>query len=368
MKIVMVTGASGFIGRQLCKILANQFKVIAIDRNPMPDIRPGRYERIIGDITDVNFLKTLFSKHSPDVLIHCAAISTESLFNSIQFDQYDKTNAVATQMICKEAATVNPDLFFIFFSSISVYGEKLTNRQIKETDNLYPTSKYSKSKRDAEKWLKELYRTDRVKNLDILRLAPVYASDRLSSIEKRVMDPIKSFFIKFGTGEQKVSMLSIHNLIEFLIFRIDNMPHEPSCSVFNVCDEENYSFNKIVRLLRSSDAYPNSMIIKVPLLFIWIATRLAGTILSKQGKWIRSWYDKLAKDFIFDNQKMLSTGFLPKHNLDSVFKLKIQSCKLAYLDSCKLENSNCNSEQMFIADSSFGSGQKEHFEQYKIRN
>ncbi|MFH2058538.1 MAG: NAD(P)-dependent oxidoreductase [Pseudomonadota bacterium] len=316
----MITGAAGFIGTLLCRKLAKEFSIITIDRNPMPKIDCENQVHIKGDITDLNFIKDIFNQYSPDVIVHCAALSSQSLFHWKSSNHYETTNVIATENICRQAALVNPNVFFIFLSSISVYGEKQTNKRIKEIDTLDPTSDYAKSKRDAEIRLKKLFDDGIVQKVDTLRLAPVYNSEKLSCIEKRVLAPIKMAFIRFGSGEQKISVLAGENLADFLLFRINQMPLLKTHSIFNVCDKMSCSFNQIITILQKSGCYPNSIIIRIPLRWIWILTRLLGFVLTRQAKWIHSWYDKLSKDFIFDNQEILSTGFLPKYDLESIFR------------------------------------------------
>ncbi|MBU2063937.1 MAG: hypothetical protein KKF93_06040, partial [Candidatus Omnitrophica bacterium] len=59
--------------------------------------------------------------------------------------------------------------------------------------------------------------------------------------------------------------------------------------------------------------------ISVPVFFVWILTRIASILFFHKREWIRSCYDKLASDLIFDNQKMIKTRFQPKHSLSTVF-------------------------------------------------
>ncbi len=320
MKSILITGAAGFIGTLLCNKFAKKFNIIAIDRNPIPKTDCKNQVHIKGDITDNHFLKDVFNQYSPDVIVHCAALSSQSFFRPINSNHYEKTNAIATENICREAASVNPDVFFIFLSSISVYGEKQINEKIKEIDKLEPTSDYAKSKRNAEIRLEKLFNDGIIQRVNTLRLAPIYNSKKLSSIEKRVLIPIKIAFLRFGSGKQKISVLSGENLADFLLFQINQMPSLKAHSIFNVCDKTILSFNQIIAILQKSNWYPSLIIIKIPLILIWIITRFFGFISIKQSTWIHSWYDKLSKDFVYDNQQMLSTGFLPKYDFKSIFK------------------------------------------------
>ena len=60
-------------------------------------------------------------------------------------------------------------------------------------------------------------------------------------------------------------------------------------------------------------------VISVPLFVVWVATRIAGCFLRNKREWIYSCYDKLAGDLVFDNGRMMGTGFRARHSLETVF-------------------------------------------------
>jgi hypothetical protein len=92
-----------------------------------------------------------------------------------------------------------------------------------------------------------------------------------------------------------------------------------SIQIFNVCDTEAYEFNRVIQVFKKSGIRPNRPVISVPLSFVWLATRFAGLIFRNKKEWIHSGYDKLASDLVFDNRKMLETGFRPIHALETIF-------------------------------------------------
>jgi hypothetical protein len=86
----------------------------------------------------------------------------------------------------------------------------------------------------------------------------------------------------------------------------------------NVCDVEPYEFNRIIGVFKKYAIQPKRPVISVPLSVVWFATRIAGIIFSSKREWIHSCYDKLASDLVFDNTKMMNTGFSPKHSLETI--------------------------------------------------
>ena len=165
-----------------------------------------------------------------------------------------------------------------------------------------------------------------LKKVDILRLAPVYDIKWSVNLEKRVFAPKKVAYLKYGLGTQSMSVVSRQNLIDFINHRLNQEINTSQsglknkfCNVFNVCDKKNYRFIEIIRVFKKSDHQPNRCVLFVPLSFVKLVTRLAGLIFKRKRKWLHSNYDKLACSLVIDNTKMLETGFMPKHSLESVF-------------------------------------------------
>jgi len=86
----------------------------------------------------------------------------------------------------------------------------------------------------------------------------------------------------------------------------------------NVCDAEPYEFNRIIEVFRESGIRPRRPVISVPLSVVWVATRIAGCLLRNKKEWVYSCYDKLASDLVFDNGRMMGTGFRAVHSLETI--------------------------------------------------
>ena len=46
--------------------------------------------------------------------------------------------------------------------------------------------------------------------------------------------------------------------------------------------------------------------------------RVGGCLLRNKREWVYFCYDKLAGDLVFDNAKMMGTGFRPRHSLETI--------------------------------------------------
>ena len=318
MKKILITGAGGFIGRALSRRVALFNNVISIyhrnqgksdDHNIIP-------EQV--DLSDRDSVFAVCRKYSPDIIIHCAGIAHQKA-GSVTFDDYMQANSLATQNLAEAGFESNNDLRFIFLSSVSVYGEPADNALITENSLCLPSSDYAMSKLDAEERLIRLFKKQQIKNLDILRVAPVYDYRFRMNLNRRVLAPNRLIYLRFGSGAQKISALARPNLVDFICFLVKQDTHASQLNIMNVCDFESYTFNQIIRVFKTSGVCPARPVVPVPLITVRGLTRAAGLFFPDKKKWLNSCCDKLAYDLVFDNTKMRKTGFKAKHSLKTVF-------------------------------------------------
>ncbi len=319
-KKVLITGLSGFIGSVLWIKLFEKYNIYGIDNSVKYESQNITLD--FSDITDYDNISKFVNTHKPDILIHCAGIAHQKI-GSISLDKYFSVNSFASENLAKIAIKANPNVHFLFLSSVSVYGEDNIKDCISEEDQCNPSSDYANSKLDAEKRLIELSESGKLKKLDILRLAPVYDHAWSLNLDRRVFAPKKIAYLKFGSGEQEMSAVSRQNLVDFIEYRLNqeekNTTDNSFCNIFNVCDEKSYKFKDIIKIFKKSGCQPNRLVFTVPLAFVWTATRLAGLIFRSKCQWLHSCYNKLAYSLVFNNKKMLDTGFKPKYRLEYVF-------------------------------------------------
>ncbi|MDQ7837046.1 MAG: NAD-dependent epimerase/dehydratase family protein [Thermodesulfobacteriota bacterium] len=332
MKNILITGANGFIGKALCSRLASDNKVIGIYNRKKPtSLANIVWEQT--DLTDVSAVTAICEKYSPDVVIHCAGIAHQKV-GAVDSSTYMRVNSESTEKLAKAASQVNPDVRFIFLSSVSVYGEGpgITSRKgakaqkredcngIGENGECQPSSDYACSKLDAERRLIALADEGILNDLIILRLAPVYDREWSFNLNRRVLAPLTITYIRFGSGLQRMSALARPNLVDFIDFIIRRLRRFSQIDIFNVCDAEAYEFNTLIQVFQNSAIRPNRPVISVPLSVVRFATRIAGCLLPDKKRWLYSCYDKLASSLVFDNERMLKTGFRPRHSLQTIFQ------------------------------------------------
>ena len=153
---IMITGATGFLGRNLVRAFPNDELVLtALAPELFDTVQTGEswfqnhkiYHADINENIDV--LKDKLQ--GVDVVIHLAS-RTRIPPSWTQYKNYYETNIGASQQLLACAQTMGVKKF-IYISSSSVYGNNGTSRQT-ETDRLCPTNPYAVSKMAAESALR----------------------------------------------------------------------------------------------------------------------------------------------------------------------------------------------------------------------
>lgn len=316
---ILVTGSAGFIGSALCVHLSADNAIIGVDITHVSD-RAANITWEQADLTDGDSARKICERYSPDVVVHCAGIAHQKI-GSVDSASYMRVNSEATETLARAASRINPGVRFIFFSSVSVYGEDNLSVPVSEQEPCHPSSDYAASKWDAEQKLVDLVDKGVLNGLVILRLAPVYDREWSLNLDRRVFAPRKIAYLRFGSGSQEMSALARPNLVGF-IEHILQAAERSKLLICNVCDAKPYTFNTIIKAFRKSGIRPGRPVISVPLSPVWYATRVAGRFFPDAGKreWIYSCYNKLAFDLVFDNGKMLETGFRPSYSLETIFR------------------------------------------------
>ncbi|MEO8581496.1 MAG: GDP-mannose 4,6-dehydratase [Patescibacteria group bacterium] len=160
-KIILVTGAAGFIGSNLAnELLRLNYQVVGLDNfldNYEVSIKKNNIRRLLSfkhftfyetNILDVTDLEKIFSTYRFDIIIHLAARA--GIRPSLVLPQaYFETNVIGTINIL-ELMRKKSIKQLIFASSSSVYGNN-KKTPFSETDNTdHPVSPYGASKKSAE--------------------------------------------------------------------------------------------------------------------------------------------------------------------------------------------------------------------------
>ncbi len=134
MKKILVTGASGFVGSRFVARWRNEFSILA----------PTHAEL---DITDRESVDGYFMQHTPDVVVHLAALSNTAYCELNESESYS-VNVEGAANIARASARCGAKL--VFFSSDQVYNGNLESGPLSEDVAVAPENVYGRHKLEAE--------------------------------------------------------------------------------------------------------------------------------------------------------------------------------------------------------------------------
>ena len=168
-KTILITGASGFIGSNLCRVLLEQYndiKIIGIDNmNDYYDValkeyrlnqlkNYSNYTFIKGDISDKKLVDDVFEKYSPALVVNLAA-QAGVRYSITNPDAYIQSNVIGFFNILEACRHSYDDgksgvRHLVYASSSSVYGsnKKVPYSTDDKVDN--PVSLYAATKKSNE--------------------------------------------------------------------------------------------------------------------------------------------------------------------------------------------------------------------------
>lgn len=149
MQRVLVTGATGFVGRALCAALVgSECEVIACARTPSPDVACSRF---ISCNLDTEFLA---DDHfaGVDTVIFLAGIAHAGRHAGIAARRYQRVNCDAAVHAARTALRCGVRHFH-YISSVKAMGFESCVELLREADGIEPLDSYGKSKLAAEQQL-----------------------------------------------------------------------------------------------------------------------------------------------------------------------------------------------------------------------
>lgn len=214
---LLVTGASGFVGRHLIQQLqgSTDYQVRALVRR-LPDALASDVEYVV--LPD-------FSAVSPehpalqgvDVVVHLA--SRVHVMNDTEADPlaaFRRVNVGHTLALARSAASAGARRF-VFVSSVKVNGEQTApGRPFRETDLSAPVDPYGVSKMEAEEALKALA-LEAGLEVVIIRPVLVYGPGVKANFESMMKWLVKRVPLPFGAIRNQRSLVALDNLVSLIL-------------------------------------------------------------------------------------------------------------------------------------------------------
>jgi short-subunit dehydrogenase len=210
-KIFFVTGASGFIGREVCKILRKGGgRVLTVIKNEDIFLKNIGVEITIGDLWNKKIISKLISKSH--FIIHCAGNAVFG--NGLN---YHKENYLLTKFIIKNIKKKNSTKF-IFLSTIGAVDRRkidFAEDPLTEESSPFPSSDYGKSKIKSEEIIKK-----KLINFTIIRPSLVIGQNMRfkSHFSEFARLALKGSFFSRFKWPGKFSVIDVEDLAKAIFF------------------------------------------------------------------------------------------------------------------------------------------------------
>ncbi|VXB83771.1 UDP-glucose 4-epimerase [Pseudomonas sp. 8AS] len=270
---VVVTGASGFVGQAVVKLLSAKpgMKVSAFSRQTKAVKAAIEFVQV-GDFATSDFSHGLAGV---DCVIHAAArvhVMSDSAANPIL--EYRSVNVHGTLSLARQAAAAGVKRF-IFLSSIKVNGEQTQPGHPYTADSVpMPRDAYGISKHEAEQALLALA-AETGMQVVIIRPVLVYGPGVKANFRSMMSWLAKGMPLPLGAIDNKRSLVALENLVDLIVTCID---HPAAANqTFLVSDDEDVSTSELLRRMARALGKP-ARLLPVP---AWLLT-VAATALGKR--------------------------------------------------------------------------------------
>jgi len=295
--VVLVTGASGFIGQHLSPVLArNGWTVRRVLRTPTA----GANEILVKTIGPETYWQDALK--DVDAVVHLAArVHHPNEEHAVEL--YRSVNIEGTLHLARCAENLGVRQF-VFVSSILVNGRTTDGRApFRETDSPTPRGVYGRSKAAAEEGLDALAQTSSM-CVTVVRPPIVYGAGAKGNFKLLTQAVLRGVPLPFASIRNRRAFMAVENLASFILQRL---LHDGSkFDIFLVADDEQVSTPEFIRRLAKA-AGTSSRLIPLP-------TPVLSALLKMSGR--PEVYESLIGSLELDVSKAASTGWRPRITLD----------------------------------------------------
>lgn len=296
----LVTGASGFLGMEICRSLKKTGHVFTLGRSPQNDYS-----------IDLSTTRPVF-REAFDGVVHNAGLAHTVPKNESEGKRFFQVNVDGTKNLLKglDAMTVLPNTI-VFISSIAVYGAT-AGEMLKEDHALEATDPYGLSKIQAEQILSHWAKNRNVK-LVILRLPLLAGPNPPGNLGAMIRNMKRGTYLSIGGGVARKSMVMTSDVAELIPRILDKE------GTFHLTDGYHPSFWEIETCISKQLKKKNPVSIPE-----WVASTLGfgGDVLSKLGlpsPITSSKVRKITSTLTFDDSRARQVlGWKPRRVLDGL--------------------------------------------------
>ena len=237
---ILITGATGFIGKHLTAALSKTYSVRCLVRrtSDIKELRDLNVDLVYGDLLDKNSLAPALDEI--DLVYHLAG----EVYSRKKEDYY-RGNVLATQNLL-EAYEGKGAKRIIFLSSIGVYKPATKETLLTEESECVPITYYGKTKLSAEGLIKKC----KIPWV-IVRAPIIYGPHQPSVVNRIFLDAFNKRKIYIvGKGENPRSLCFIGNLVDGLSL-LASKP-DTDGKTYILSDNSPYSFDEIITTISAA--------------------------------------------------------------------------------------------------------------------
>lgn len=298
MKKLLLTGASGFLGRNIIPELRKSYEVTSLGRSSDNDV--------IADLSE----EEPVLKERYDVVVHAAGKAHVVPKTEAEKSAFYKVNLGGTKHLCAALEASGLPSCFVFISTVAVYGLD-TGENISEEVELKGKTPYAESKVQAERYLQEWCALHGVA-LSILRLPLVAGANPPGNLGAMVRGIKTGRYLSIGKAQSKKSVVMAVDVAR-VIPALETNP-----DIYNLTDGYDPSFGELESLM--SHMLGKRRPIAIP---YWLACAMAkcGDLIGRKAPINSYKLGKIVNPLTFSSDKAQKTlGWTPLLVLDN-FKI-----------------------------------------------
>lgn len=286
LKRILVTGASGFIGRPLVSAL------VAAGHNVRVAVR-----RSISFSANVEILQIpdlTAPIDWPPLLAECeTVIHAAGLAHVRSSELHDSVNHLATARLATEAAAAGI-AHFVYISSIGAQSGPAADHVLTERDPPRPTDSYGRSKLAAEMAIHGAGVP-----YTVFRPVLTYGAGVKGNMGALLRLAASPWPLPFGAFVNRRSLLAVWNLISAIQFAIET----PAAlgETYVICDPNPLTLAEIIETLRAAMGRPPGLVSVSPKLIEWALKSIGYSRL----------YERIGGTLVIDPAKLIAAGWRP---------------------------------------------------------
>lgn len=259
---ILITGASGNVGREVSRALGQTNRLVYVSRNAPKHVPDGTHYAV--DMAEPGELPAIFQKEKPDAVIHLAAMLGAVCDQEPKLAQ--KVNVDATRLLAELSVKYGVQVF-LFPSTAAVYNQTAL-AATDEDHNIDPRSVYGKTKLEAEGVLAEIAKTGGTR-FAALRIFNVYGPEFASSLVHRLAHSTPEAPVSlFGLDTFYRDYIHVDDLVKVLA-NLGAYKNLPAFGVFNIASGKAISNSQLIEQLRAFGYVPHFTVQDAPPSYSW---------------------------------------------------------------------------------------------------